>query len=641
MKRTLTTTIAAVLVAGCTVLAQQSSPPTDAKRAEPATEAAITLESLLKDRDAARYRENIAVTAANHAMQIYGKTKEYGTIPDVATDKGVAKIRRDLVLAEAELAELLTRYLEKHPKVVQKRGKIESLKDGVANAEKRVFESIVNKAQLAKATTISLLIELRQRKSEQHAINVKKAIPIHNDAKEGINGEGRGLSIDGTVVRKIINLDQTRIELARFELRASGCQWMIKLVKPSHAPGDYIAVTCDGTHVSYYNNFSEESRIRSNNGENVGWNTGTAIILKSTVPKFSFAEAAGPIWMTYLAKCAYKKQGVKYRKPFVTNGTLKLNIQPNDFIEQLSSIEYHSEYNSINRAEFYFVGKDTLNGEPITFSNLGHKDVNTLFEVGKWITRGTSSLPLESETTVYMKKRKWSETRPVYTYKVEAYTISFFTPKTTDLRPKLAGPTSFNDYRRSDSDPPLIYKTDKWLSVSEIKAYFAKKAASKHLQAKSYLNKKAPELIVEKWLSKKPDFEDKFLLVDFWATWCGPCIAGIPKLNEYHKKFGDRMVVVGLSDETENKIRSMKKPNIEYFSAIDTKKRMKNEVEVTGIPHVMIIDPKGIVRWEGWPALSGQELTEAVIQDILNGNGSKTAGKQGNKTGEELKAKGK
>ena len=72
----------------------------------------------------------------------------------------------------------------------------------------------------------------------------------------------------------------------------------------------------------------------------------------------------------------------------------------------------------------------------------------------------------------------------------------------------------------------------------------------------------------------------------------------------------------------------MKKPNIEYFSAIDTKKRIKNEVKVTGIPHVMIIDPKGIVRWEGFPALSGQELTDGVIQDILDRNGSKTGGKK-------------
>jgi cytochrome c biogenesis protein CcmG/thiol:disulfide interchange protein DsbE len=78
----------------------------------------------------------------------------------------------------------------------------------------------------------------------------------------------------------------------------------------------------------------------------------------------------------------------------------------------------------------------------------------------------------------------------------------------------------------------------------------------------------------------------------------------------------------------QKKIRSMKKPNIEYFSTIGTKKRMKNEVEVTGIPHVMIIAPKGIVRWEGWPALNGQELTEDVIQDILDRNGSKTGGKK-------------
>jgi len=155
----------------------------------------------------------------------------------------------------------------------------------------------------------------------------------------------------------------------------------------------------------------------------------------------------------------------------------------------------------------------------------------------------------------------------------------------------------------------------------------------KKLWAKSFLNKKAPELIVEKWLSEKPEWKGKFLLVDFWATWCGPCLKAIPELNRFHEQFGEQMVVVGLSDEQESKVASMKQPQIEYYSAIDTQKRMKNEVKVTGIPHVMIIDPQGIVRWEGFPFLSGHELTEEVVENLLRKHGGKTA--------EELKAEGK
>ncbi|MDB4341640.1 ankyrin repeat domain-containing protein [bacterium] len=155
----------------------------------------------------------------------------------------------------------------------------------------------------------------------------------------------------------------------------------------------------------------------------------------------------------------------------------------------------------------------------------------------------------------------------------------------------------------------------------------------KKLWAKSYLSLKAPELIVEKWLSEKPEWKGKFLLVDFWATWCGPCLKAIPELNRFHEQFGEQMVVVGLSDEQESKVASMKQPQIEYYSAIDTQRRMKNEVKVTGIPHVLIIDPQGIVRWEGFPFLSGHELTEEVVENLLR--------KHGGKTGEELKAEGK
>ena len=77
------------------------------------------------------------------------------------------------------------------------------------------------------------------------------------------------------------------------------------------------------------------------------------------------------------------------------------------------------------------------------------------------------------------------------------------------------------------------------------------------------------------------------------------------------------MVVIGISDETADKVKEMKDPNIEYFSAVDTKGVMKKALGVKGIPHVILIDPKGIVRWEGFPLLQGHELTAEVIEEIM------------------------
>lgn len=135
----------------------------------------------------------------------------------------------------------------------------------------------------------------------------------------------------------------------------------------------------------------------------------------------------------------------------------------------------------------------------------------------------------------------------------------------------------------------------------------------KRIWAKSFLNKKAPEVVVEKWLTDKPDMEGKFILVDFWATWCEPCLKAIPDFNSFHVKFKDKLVVVGLAKQKESEIRKMKRPVIEYYSAIDSQDRMGGELRIKGIPHAILIDPHGIVRWEGFPLLQGHELTEEVL----------------------------
>jgi hypothetical protein len=61
----------------------------------------------------------------------------------------------------------------------------------------------------------------------------------------------------------------------------------------------------------------------------------------------------------------------------------------------------------------------------------------------------------------------------------------------------------------------------------------------------------------------------------------------------------------------------MTSPKIDYSLAIDSKERMKKAVGVTGIPHVLIMDPDWVVRWEGYPLLDGHELTEKVVEDLI------------------------
>lgn len=145
--------------------------------------------------------------------------------------------------------------------------------------------------------------------------------------------------------------------------------------------------------------------------------------------------------------------------------------------------------------------------------------------------------------------------------------------------------------------------------------------------------KKGPSIHVAQWLANPPrDLDDKVVVVEFWATWCGPCIKGIPHLNELQEELAGRAVVIGVSNEDAQKVEEFLKRNeMNYSVACDPDSSMMQVVGNRGIPHCIVMSPDGIVRWQGHPAGLDVETLEAIADaaNVASSGSSSGSGSSG------------
>ncbi|MEW4570737.1 redoxin family protein [Tautonia sp. JC769] len=149
-------------------------------------------------------------------------------------------------------------------------------------------------------------------------------------------------------------------------------------------------------------------------------------------------------------------------------------------------------------------------------------------------------------------------------------------------------------------------------------------AIESNLAREQMIGKDAAPLSVEAWVNGEPlsdsDLKGKVVLLDFWAVWCGPCIATFPHLIEWNEKYGDKgLVIIGLTNYYEfgwddESGRAVPKPGttpeqeramLEKFAAsydlthrfaIQDGDAMTEFYQVSGIPQVVLIDQEGKVR---------------------------------------------
>jgi thiol-disulfide isomerase/thioredoxin len=115
------------------------------------------------------------------------------------------------------------------------------------------------------------------------------------------------------------------------------------------------------------------------------------------------------------------------------------------------------------------------------------------------------------------------------------------------------------------------------------------------------------------------DFRGKPILVNFWATWCGPCRIEIPMLNELHRKYGRDLVIVGIStdDEGAEAVREFNKEvPIEYRSLVKTAAVEQTFGGIWALPTSIFYDKEGN-QVEKIIGLQTRDFFEKTIQETI------------------------
>jgi len=149
--------------------------------------------------------------------------------------------------------------------------------------------------------------------------------------------------------------------------------------------------------------------------------------------------------------------------------------------------------------------------------------------------------------------------------------------------------------------------------------------------APSLVGKVAPSFTLRDLNGKQvtlSDFRGKVVLLDFWATWCGPCREAIPHLEALHKKYKDQgLVVIGMNDETDHdKVREFAREQISYIVLLDADKQFEEYyANVSGIPAAYYIDREGKIRYHdvGF-GRGGEKEMEQKVGELLTGELSRT-----------------
>ena len=144
-----------------------------------------------------------------------------------------------------------------------------------------------------------------------------------------------------------------------------------------------------------------------------------------------------------------------------------------------------------------------------------------------------------------------------------------------------------------------------------------------------WIGKPAPEFEVQDLKGEELSLEKykgHVVLLDFWATWCGPCIAELPNVKKVYEKYKDqKFQIIGISlDRAQKPLETfVEKEKLGWVHHWDQGGQIANQYKVTGIPSMFLLDGQGVIRKAGLRGHAlGTAVAELVEENLTNPGGT-------------------